>query len=41
MIAGLVIKPNDDKIVKEEPLEEIIAPPEEKYEILNKLRKML
>ena len=35
------MKSNDDKIVKEEPLEEIIAPPEEKDEILNKLRKLL
>ena len=35
-----VTRPNDDKIVKQEPVEEII-PPEEKDEILNKLIQVL
>ena len=36
-IADTVTKSNDDKIVKQEPVEEIIIPPENRNEILNKL----
>ena len=36
-IADAVTKSNDDKIVKQEPVEEIIIPPENRNEILNKL----
>ena len=32
---------NGDKIVKQEPFKEIIIPPEERDEILNKLRQVL
>ena len=32
---------NDDNIEKQEPVEEIIIPPEKRDEILNKLRKLL
>ena len=32
-------KSNDDKVVKQEPAEEIIIPPEKRDGILNKLRK--
>ena len=40
-IADAVTKSNDDKIVKQEPVEEIIIRPEERDEILNKLRHVL
>ena len=40
-ITYAVTNPNDDKIVKEEPDEEIIIPPEKKDKMLNKLRKAL
>ena len=40
-IADAVTKSNNDKIVKQEPVEEIIILPEERDEILNKLRKVL
>ena len=39
--ADAVTKSNDDKIEKQEPVEETIIPPEERDEILNKLRKAL
>ena len=37
-ITDAVTKSNNDKIVKQEPVEEMINPPEKKNEILNKLR---
>ena len=37
-IAEAVTKSNDDGIEKQEPVEEIIIPPQESNEILNKLR---
>ena len=40
-IADAVTKSNDDKIVKQEHVEEIIIPLEKRDEILNKLRKVL
>ena len=40
-IADTVIKSNEDKIVKEEPVEQIIIPTEDRDEILNKLRQVL
>ena len=40
-IAGKLTKSNDDKIVKQESVEEIIIPPGKKDEILNKLKKVL
>ena len=40
-IADVVTKSNDDKIVKQEPVEEIIIPLEKRDEILNKLKKVL
>ena len=40
-IAGAVTKSNDEKIVKQEPVEEIVVSPEKRDEILNKLRKVL
>ena len=40
-IADAVTKSNDDIIVKQEPVEEIIIRPEERDEILNKLRQVL
>ena len=40
-IADTVIKSNDDKIEKQEPVEEIIISPEKREEILKKLRKVL
>ena len=40
-IADAVNKSKDDKIVKQEPVEEIIIPLEQTDEILNKLRKVL
>ena len=41
IIADAVTKSNNNKIVKQEPAEEIIIPPEKRDEILNKLRKVL
>ena len=41
IIAGTVTKLNDDKIVEQEPAEEIIIPLEKRGEILDKLRKVL
>ena len=38
---AVTIKSNDDKIVKQEPVEEIIIPSEKREEILNELRKVL
>ena len=32
---------NDDKIVKQEPVEELIIPPKERDEMLNKVRQVL
>ena len=40
-IADVVTKPSDDKIVKQEPVKEIIIQPENRDEILNKLRQLL
>ena len=40
-IADAVTKSNHDKILKQEPVEEIIIPPGKINEILNKLRKVL
>ena len=40
-IAEAVTKPNDNKIGKQEPVEEIIIPLEKRDEILNKLRQVL
>ena len=40
-IADAVTNSNDDKTDKQEPVEEIIIPPEKRDEILNKLRKVL
>ena len=40
-IADTITKPNDDKIVKQEPDEKIIIPTEKRDEILNKSRKVL
>ena len=40
-ITYAVTNPNDDKIVKQEPDEEIIIPSEKKDKMLNKLRKAL
>ena len=40
-IADAVTKSNDDNIEKQEPVEEIIIPPEKRDEILHKLRKVL
>ena len=40
-VADTVTKSNDDKIVKQEPVKQIIIWPEEKEEILNKLRRVL
>ena len=39
--ADAVTKSDNDKIVKQEPVEEIIFKPEKRDEILNKLRKVL
>ena len=36
-----VTNPNDDNVEKQEPIEEIIIPPEKRENILNKLRKVL
>ena len=40
-IADAATKSNDDKIVKQVPVEEITIPPENKDEISNKLRRVL
>ena len=40
-IADEVTKSNDNKIEKQEPVEETLIPPEKRDEILNKLRKVL
>ena len=40
-IADTVTKSNNDKIVKQEPVEDIIIPPEKRDKILNKLRRPL
>ena len=40
-IAETITKSNDDNIEKQEPVVEIITPPEKRKEILNKLRKVL
>ena len=40
-IADALTKSNNDKIVKQEPVEEIIIPPEKRDEKLNKLRRVL
>ena len=40
-IEDVVTKSNDNKIVKQEPVEEIIIPPEKKDESLDKLREVL
>ena len=40
-VADTATKSNDDKIVKQEPVKQIIIRPEEKEEILNKLRRVL
>ena len=40
-IADVVTKPKDDKIVKQEPVKEIIIQLENRDEILNKLRQVL
>ena len=39
--ADAVTKSNDDKIMKQETVEERIIPPEERDEILTKLRQVL
>ena len=40
-IADTITKSNDYNIEKQEPVGEIITPPEKRKEILNKLRKVL
>ena len=40
-VADAVTKSNNDKFVKEEPVEEILILPEKRNEMLNKLRKVL
>ena len=40
-IEDTVTKSNDDKIVKQQPLEEIIIPPEKRDGIINKLRRLI
>ena len=40
-VVDKVTKSNDNKIVKPEPVEELITPPEKRDEILNKYRKAL
>ena len=40
-IAQTGTKSKDDNIEKQEPVEEIITPPEKRNEIVNKLRKVL
>ena len=40
-IADAVTKPNNDNIEKQESVEKIIIPPQKRYEILSKLRRVL
>ena len=40
-IADAVTKPNNDNIDKQESVEKIIIPPQKRYEILSKLRRVL
>ena len=40
-VADAVTKSSDDKIFKQESVEEIMNPPEERVELLSKLRKVL
>ena len=40
-ISYTVAKSNDNKIVKQEPVEKIIIPPEKRDEIFKKLRRVL
>ena len=40
-IADAVTKSSNDKVVKQEPIEEIIIPPEKRELNLNKLRRVL
>ena len=40
-IVDTVTKSNGDKIVKQEPVEEVIIPPEKRDEILNKVSREL
>ena len=40
IISDTVTKSNKDKIVKQELVEEMIIPPKERHEILNKLRQV-
>ena len=40
-VADAVTKSSNDNIEKQEPVEEIIIPPEKTEEILSKLRKVL
>ena len=39
--AGTISKPNNDNIEKQEPVEEITIPQEQREEILNKFREVL
>ena len=41
IIEDTVTKSNNDNIEKQEPVEEIIIPPEKRNEIFNKLRKLI
>ena len=41
IIADAMTKSNDNSIEKQEPVEEILIPPEKREAILNKLRKVL
>ena len=40
-VLAMQTKSNDDKIEKQDPVEEITIPPENRKDILNKLRKVL
>ena len=40
-ITGTISKPNNDNNEKQEPVEEITIPPEQREEILNKFREVL
>ena len=40
-VADTVAKSNDDKIVKQEPVEQLIILPEKREEILNELMQVL
>ena len=39
-IADALIKSNDNKIMKQETVEEIVIPPEKREEILSKFRRV-